>query len=184
MLVGKRRVDNPSLLESEVPPLSSSRSDVLNILCPAHTSFCPLPISLLLRSHPRNMVSAIVSLDKTPSFRSRCTVSVPASVLSVAARFAMNHTLSLLCGAPTAQAGITTGWTEYPSRSRSFHTVSTTYSCRCNVLSRSTSPNRDSSRPNAVSLPGCTIVRIPATFSPTTQSGCISRIARSISGQR
>lgn len=102
---------------------------------------------------------------------------------SAATRLATNHTLSRLCGAPTAQAGITNGWTEYPSRSRSWQTVSTTYCCRLSHISLS-SPNREVSLPISDSLPGCTIVRIPATFSPTTQEGCISRIARSISGQR
>lgn len=42
---------------------------------------------------------------------------------------AMNHTLSRLCGAPTEQAGITNGWIEYFSRSRSEQTVSVTNCC-------------------------------------------------------
>ena len=64
------------------------------------------------------------------------------------------HTLALLCGASTAQAGIINVLVLYPSLSKS---------------------NNTSSRP---------ILTIPSTFSPMIQLGLASLITRNISGQR
>ena len=121
---------------------------------------------------------AINSYGYIPIFLSACC-----SDLSFCSRklllLAINQTLSLLWGAPTAQAGITIGWTVYPSASRSLQIVSTTYSCPCSL----SFPEEDLLS-KSTSLPGCTIERIPATFSPIIQGGLISRMARLNSGQR
>lgn len=57
--------------------------------------------------------------EQIPSCPSCCTVSALGSE-----RWAIIQTRSLLCGAPMAQAGITIGWTEYPSASRSAQILS------------------------------------------------------------
>ena len=122
------------MLQSSQEYFSRHRLGIGHRLSPLHSVIRPLcsPCksdsvafrdSRNTRQHSPNRSLLVRVLSSLPWFRT----PPDRSLLELVTSWASMNTLSLLCGAPTAQAGISIGWTEYPARSRLWQISSRTY---------------------------------------------------------